>query len=408
MKLPRSRVLIPISVALIAIPALQYVFNQKYSFPEPRPFMGSSLYNPYQHLDTSKWRVANFHAHTRCYAGLTNGASNLDKSLDTCYRYLNYDIIGISNYQSIDRYESLNKWFIPVYEHGYQYYKNHQLVINARKVSWLDYVFRQTLSNKQTVINRLKKDKSAIVTLVHPVKRRAYSFKDLKYLGNYDCLEIADNERVFTSYYDTILSAGHPVFLMANDDTHDLSKPGDMCHSFNVINSDLNRDSILHAIKTGCLFGVDLIGNSNNSLQEKRNEIHKLPEIKSVVVKNETLSICLSKPVRTIKFIGQNGILKKRIINSATGSYAFTPQDTYIRSEIECPDGTLFYLNPVFRYNGSLSSVRLPVKDRFTTWGSVTFLSIVLLFPFTRLIRRRYNSKSKVMIELSPDSNIST
>ena len=47
---------------------------------------------------------------------------------------------------------------------------------------------------------------------------------DLRYLSNYNCLEIANHERPFTTYYDTILSAGHPVFIMADDDTHDLKK----------------------------------------------------------------------------------------------------------------------------------------------------------------------------------------
>ena len=219
-----------------------------------------------------------------------------------------------------------------MYEHGYQYYKNHQLVINAKKVSWLDYFFRQTLSNKQFIINRLKKYTSVILTIPHPVLRQAYSFNDFKYLSNYNCLEIANNKRLFISYYDTILSAGHPVFLMADDDAHDLTKINEGCHSFNLINSELVKDSILHAIKTGRLVGVNFNISSFKTNEEKKSALQELPEITSVAVNDDTFSVSLNKPVKIIKFIGQNGAEMKRIADCTSGSYFFSKQDTYIRT----------------------------------------------------------------------------
>ncbi len=360
--------LIP-ALLILALLFSQFVLNTKYTFPAPHVFRGDSLYNPYRDMDAKRWKIANLHAHTKAYLGLTDGSANHDDSLVRYYKYFNYNIIGISNYQSISETEGSNKWYIPEYEHGFQYYKNHQLVLNAKKVSWLDYFFRQTLDNKQYIIDNLKKDSSVLLAIVHPDKRKAYSLSDFRYLGNYDCLEIADNETVYTSYYDTILSTGHPVFLLADDDTHNLNKPNDACQAFNVINTSLDRDSILQAIKRGCLFCVRLKSYEDMTNEKKRSTILKLPGITGIKVRSDTITVSLDQDVNTIRFIGQNGTEKKRIINSNTGFYYFNPTDTYIRTEIECTDGTVYYLNPVFRYNGMKIYDDPPEENILRTWA---------------------------------------
>ena len=63
-----------------------------------------------------------------------------------------------------------------------------------------------------------------------------------------------------------------------------------------------------------------------------------------------------------ITFIGQEGETKKIVRLSKTGWYKFQPGDTYIRTEITfiknykyptVGTGSTFYLNPVFRYDGT-------------------------------------------------------
>jgi hypothetical protein len=367
-----------ILIALI----FQFVINAKYTFTEPHAFKGEYLYNPYQGVDSTKWRIANFHAHTRLFPGKTDGDTKSSQFIDSVYRYFGYSIIDISDYQRINTYGNKNEWFVPVYEHGYQYYKNHQLVLNAKNVNWLDFFFRQTLSNKQSIINKLKKDTSVVLTIVHPVLRKAYSYNEFKYLSNYNCLEIVNNNRLFTSYYDTILSAGHPVFLMANDDAHDMRKISEGCHSFNLINTDLVKDSILHSIKTGCSVGVDLNISLYKTNEEKKAGLQKLPEITSVTLKNDTLSVRLNLSVKSIKFIGQKGVERKRITNCATGTYFFSKQDTYIRTEIECHDGTIYFLNPVFRYDGVRLTDNVTSYNVLKTWAWRSAVLAVLLLIF--------------------------
>jgi hypothetical protein len=358
------------------------VVNPKYSFPEPHPFKGRHIYNPYLNSDPAKWGIGNFHAHTRKFFEHSNRAARSIPFLDSLYKSFGYCIISISDYQFINRYENKNEWFIPVYEHGFQYFKNHTLVLNAKKVNWLDFPFRQTLNNKQLIFDQLKKDTSVLLTMVHPIYRKAYSDIDFKYLGNYDCLEIANHERLFTECYDTVLSYGHPVFLMADDDSHDLTNIKDICSSFNLINCDLSKDSILKALRTGQSIGVKFNLDSYKTNEEKREALLNLPEINSITFKNDTLTVSLNQSVKTIKFIGQHGMEIKRFTDCTKGSCLFSNQDTYIRTEVECNEGTVFFLNPLFRYDGIKFSYYAPAFNVYKTWAwrSVTLFLLLLIF----------------------------
>jgi hypothetical protein len=370
---------VTILVGIILI--TQYVVNPKYTFPEPRAFKGEFLYNPYSRIDSARWERANFHVHTRSHFGMTSGADS-NEFVDRFYRYFGYGVIGISDYQKINRYESRNPWFIPEYEHGFMYYKNHQLVLNARKVSWIDYFFYQTLSNKQYIIDRLRNDSSVVLTINHPALRQGYSYNDFKYLGNYNCVEISNNDRLFTSYYDTILSAGHPVFLMANDDAHNLTKIVEGCHSFNLINTVPERDSILQSLRKGCFIGVNFNVAPYKNNEEKKAALEKLPEIRGIALRHDTIDIRLSKPVKRFRFIGQNGSERKSVTGSPTATCIFGQNDTYIRTEIECEDGTLYFLNPVFRYDGKRLADNIPVPDTLKTWVYRSVVLIVLLLIY--------------------------
>jgi hypothetical protein len=381
--------IIGISAFILALLILQYLVNPKYNFPESHPFRGDYVYNPYRNVDSLKWNKANFHVHTRLYLGITGGALNTPLHLDSLYKYFGYNIFNISNYENISTFNINNKWYVPVYEHGFSYYKNHQLVLNGKKVSWLDYFFRQTLNNKQFIINTLKQDTSVVLTMVHPLFRKAYSHNDFKYLCNYDCLEIADHDYIFTSYYDTILSYGHPVFIMANDDSHDLANIYETVTCFNFINSDLLKDSILYALKTGRTIGIKLNLTSIKTNEEKRSAIMKLPGINSIFIRNDTIRVSLNKNVNTIKFIGQNGKEKESLNNCSEGSYLFRKTDTYIRIEIKCNDGTVYYLNPFFRYDGTRLTYYSATYDIRKTWTSRLMVLISLMMIFIILRRRK-------------------
>jgi len=342
-------------------------------------FSGEKLYNPYLGIDSTKWKRANFHLHTRLLFGLTAGASITNQIADDYYNFFNYDIHNTSDYMRINTFNSENKSYVPVYEHGYSYNKTHQLVLNAKKVFWGDYLFHQTLNNKQYIVDKLKEDTAALVTIVHPFRRKAFSISDFKYLGNYDCLEIVNDNANFSEYYDSALSSGHVVFIMADDDAHSLSDIKEGVHSFNVINTDLGKTSIIHSLRTGRSFGVKLNLHSSRTNDEKKEAIEKLPVLTKFEIIHDTITVKMNKNVNVIKFIGQNGALKKILFNRNSGSYPFRKEDTYIRSQITCYDGSICFLNPVFRYDGLNLPVNNPHISVLETWAYRLLFAVILL-----------------------------
>lgn len=380
-------ILLLITVALI----IQYGINVRYEFIQPPPLKGNLLYNPYHNIDTAKWQIANFHAHTHKIPDFFNETPRHTRYVDSLYTYLGYNIVGISDYQMINPFEKEHPWYVPAYEHGYMYFKNHHLVLNAKKVSWLDYIFKQTLDNKQYVINRLKEDPDALVTLVHPILRQALTHNDLKYLSNYDCFEVLDNKYQFLSFFDTVLSSGHHVFLMADDDSHNQKNQIECAACFNVINTVLVRDSILSALKTGRAFAVKLNLDVYKTNESKKTAIHDLPLLEAFDVSNDTIYLKFNKKVKTIKFIGQEGVERKSIDDTFSGACLFTKEDTYIRTEVECYDGTLFYLNPVLRYDGILNTDTSPAVNQKKTWISRSVIIAFLIICFSILLyKKRY------------------
>jgi hypothetical protein len=321
--------------------------------------------------------------------GLTGGAGITNQIADSFYLFFNYDIHSISDYMRINGTDNKNGVYIPTYEHGYSYYKTHQLVLNAKKVCWMDYQFHQTINNKQFIINKLKKDTATLITIVHPLKRNAFSEADFKYLGNYDCLEIVNNESCYAKYYDAALSAGHAVFILADDDAHDLSDFSEGAHSFNVINADLGKNSIVHALRTGRSYGVNLNLNSCKTNAEKKEAIEKLPVLIKFETKLDTLTVKMNKSVNSIKFIGQNGYLKKVSSDCSGSIYPFSKEDTYIRTEIVCNDGSVYFLNPVFRYDGIKLPDNNPRINIVETWiFRILFTFILIAIIFVRIKRR--------------------
>jgi len=360
----------------------QYIWDKKYKFPEAKPFSGNFFYNPYRNIDTSLWAKANFHVHTLSWMGLTNGRKNNDELVDSLYTYLGYKIFSISDYQKINPYLQKKPDYIPVYEHGYLPPKNHQLVLNAKKVSWLDYLFPQTIHNKQNVINTIKNDSSVLAAIAHPCLQNSYKPEDFKKLSGYDLMEVLNQNRFSLVHWDSALSSGHPAFILADDDSHDLKDiyTGGRCCTF--INSVLEKDLVLDALKCGRAYGADVKMHPDEPYSQKKIVLQQLTLLQNLTIHNDTLYLILSDTVRKIKFIGQGGQLKKEIKNAKDAFYEFSSDDTYIRTEVITNDESALYFNPVFRYNGNNIPVYKTSADNLQTWIWRSFFFILLLSCF--------------------------
>ncbi|RLD59600.1 MAG: hypothetical protein DRJ05_06165 [Bacteroidetes bacterium] len=359
----------PIGLILIIV-AINYITSPIYKFKEGIPFSGATIYNPYAGMEGKNWRKANFQIQSYAWKGITSGRGNSNGEIYSRYKSLGYDIIATSDYQKINRYKENEPWYIPVYEHGYGIRKHHQVLIGSNKVLWKDFPIFQTLSNKQHILNLLREE-NELVIIAHPKLRDAYSPDNMKYLGNYDGIEVLNNYCTSFEYWDAALSTGHYVTIIGNDDAHDIYNPNEIGRNCTFINaSSTDRKDILNALKSGNSFGASLSWSHGEPFDPKIERSKKIPRIKNIdLLKGDTISISTSTKAREFRFIGQNGKLLKKTKETKSASYVFKPGDTYVRTEIEFKDNTVFYLNAFCRMNGeSPKRTFSPEIDIYRTW----------------------------------------
>ena len=358
-------------LVLFAALALQYIICPVYDFPEPRPFSGDHWYNPYQTLH-GNWYKANFHAHSRAWLGVTDG---MDESRDVYRHYekIGYDVIGLSNYQSIQALRKGNHHFFPVYEHGYNIGKRHHLAIGAKRVIWSDYPFWQSRHHKQHLLKVLRRTTPCLV-IAHPMLMKAFSEEDFAGLTDYDAVEVLNHFVNSARLWDAALSAGRLVWIVGDDDTHNISDPGQTGVCWTMVNAlSARQDDIIAALKAGHMYGVQGRGGSmDNGLRYVR-------------IRNDSLLVEVERSAREILFIHDEGKILSTFSDTDRAGVPLTLRESYVRIEIQNEKSTM-YLNPVLRFDGAHLPSSSATTDVAMTWfrrlaaiGLLTAFSLVLL-----------------------------
>jgi hypothetical protein len=381
---------------MVLIFTIKYITCPVYNFPEPEPFSGDKYYNPYENLKTNQWKKANFQVQSYAWSGITSGRGNTNEEIYETYKSLGYDVIATSDYQKINRFRENQDSYIPVYEHGYGIKKNHQVLIGAGVVMWKDYPIFQTIHNKQNILNLLAED-NELVYIAHPKLRHGYQPENMKWLSNYDGIEVLNNYRTSLEHWDAALSAGKYVSILGNDDAHDISNPDEIGHHCTFINSPTNhREDILEALKSNRAFGAKIWRPHGESLEEKINRTRHLPQILDVKLLGDTLMISCDSIVKAFRFIGQNGQLLKSVGPSDSAFYVIGPQDTYVRIELEFENQTVYYLNPIARYvdeipnNKTIPEINVMKTAILRVVGFATLIFLALNYF---IIRKRIKSR---------------
>lgn len=356
---------------VLSLLTYQYLPTKIYTYPEVKPFEGEFFYNPYADLN-SHWLKANFHAHAHAWSGITKGSQSGD-IIENEYKNLNYDIFSVSDYfrlnPDVDKTYVL---YIPTYEHGTDIHKSHRHVIGTDKVDFYDITFQFNIHLKQYLIERLK-NSSAVLAINHPGIRDGHPKEILEKVSGYDCLEVFNRSRDYTSYWDAVLSAGKPVWLIANDDTHDvLYENNSIGISWTMLNVDKKSASeVLNALASGTTYGVQM----RNGLSEEEYRKHRAINENSIqflkVEDHNIIKIKLEHEAEYIRLIGQNGRTVIYAENTDYIEYEIQDNDTYLRTEIS-NSYTRILLNPIIRYDG--------VNPPINTLQSKTHWGYTLLF----------------------------
>ncbi len=375
-----------------------HLIAPKYNFPPAVLFQGKSFYNPYADMDSSQWQRSNYHMHSHAWGGITNGNGTEDKHIWEVYRDLGFSSIGISNYQSINKLNKDSSFYIPVYEHGYGIFKNHHLCLGAKKVVWFDMPYKQTISQKQYMIDVLRKH-TELISINHPSFFGGFSPANFTQLTGYDFIEVLNGYRNSIPHWDSALSAGRPAFIMANDDMHTLSDPIEPARRFISINSPTNnKDDIFTALKAGNAYGVYIITPEDETLEKKKTRLKNLAVLNDVTIKNDTLFVAISKPAKEFRFYTTHGELAAKVANTSKAYYVIKPTDSYVRAHIlfespNDPEGIQYFLNPIMR--SADGNIPLMPKATVDTRATLVFRIIAIasvLFVIANIIilRRRF------------------
>ena len=106
-----------------------------------------------------------------------------------------------------------------------------------------------------------------------PTGKNGYSLKDMAYLSNYDLVEALDKNWRSIPQWDAALSAGRPVYILADDDAHDINNPYQIGICATYINaSELKTGNLIESLKNGKSFGAELYMSEGESFEEKAIE----------------------------------------------------------------------------------------------------------------------------------------
>ena len=384
------RLLKSVGIGLVLVVIGPYIWGPIYRFPEAIPFSGPHFWNPYVQMAGS-WQRTNLHAHGHSWVGLTNGQQS-DEEVVQRYRDLGYTVPGVSDYQKIAAQHGVAT--LPIYEHGYNITKRHQLAIGARSVQWFDFLLWQSLSHEQYVINRVKA-KTDLVALAHPATRDAYTTEDLGQLTSYDLLEVVNGPFSVEDTWDAALSAGRPVWAVANDDTHDLTDTRRTAAGWNMVDAPTTSTSdVVSALRAGRSYAVLRTGSVESA---------NLTVLKAVDMSNNTLTVSVTGAESTFRFVGQGGVVRKTVKDATAASYTIGASDTYVRTVITSPQ-TVLYVNPVLRYDGSGLPRPAARVDLAATWalrgGSGLSAAVVSLAYARRRRRTQYPVARPVLADV--------
>ncbi len=390
-------ILLPI-VLLLGIFAWYYASCPIYKFDEPKPFSGNTFYNPYENTGENLWKKSVFHLHTKSWGGITDGYNNDYQSVIDVYKGLKYDVVNISNYMKVDETGIKKEEYIPSYEHGYNIRKTHHLGLGSKgKILWRDYLFPQSLSEKQHTIDLLK-ERCSYVAVNHPALRDGFWPKDFKYISGYDFFEVQNGAVLSDIHWDTALSNGHRAWVIANDDNHDVSKLDRVQREATfVYSASSNGDSILANMDKGKAFGVRFPRKEGAwTFEEKIKEAEKVTYPEKIQFQNDTLTLVWKEKMDSILFIGDHGVVLERITDTNAGFYVVRPQDTYVRIKLSAPTGLDYYLNPILRSNGEMPAKQyLASIAEGKTWAKRIIIGVSLVVLAALIISLRRKKKHK-------------
>ncbi|MDX1958455.1 MAG: hypothetical protein SFU98_07775 [Leptospiraceae bacterium] len=352
---------------LILLPSLFSVSKNGYSyfrltsnFEPTKEFTGDKIYDPYK-KGKKTWKKIALHLHSNEVS--FSVLRHTPKEIYQGYHKNGYHGIVITDYMKVTDISKLQGWNLSGYEWGCNPKKKHFLTIGTDTIVPEHFPWFSSLENVQWSINELKKT-GAFLVLNHPALNYAYTEDSIKNLSGFNAVEAISVFGYYTSYYDSLLSAGRPVFAMSTDDLHYFSdsvmdqidsspwknfiekslragkENGEALKRYILVNIDtVNPTSIKEALCKGDYISV---GKLHAEMPEPVVEDIGLLDGKKVFAR-------LKRPDK-IQVFGKNNRLLLETLDKTYIEYEITEKEPFVRLEIYSW-GNLVLSNPFFRYN---------------------------------------------------------
>lgn len=367
-----------------------------YDFPEPTPFSGPDIFNPYRNLDTTHcWKRANFHTHTRV-EGLANECEVWPEGVWEEYEKYGYDIVTFSNHNAITIHPFDENLQVNVYEHGYNLLKYHKLVFGSKDVNGFDHLLPIFAFQRQWQMDMLLGE-SDIVMLNHPLRTPFSSRSTMERLSGYHIMELDSGKSTENEYWDWALSAGHYSFGLANDDLHDPYRSSAIAVRSNFLCTPSGRwEDIRRVLLEGCYYSMRTPDYGSGDWEVKRERNKSIPEVEDIGLRGDTIFIRLSEVASSIEVIGQNHTLLLKSEQTDVAEYKMERSDPYARFVVRFPEGEVIYSNPFARYNADFQEIprREPAHRVNVTltvlWNTLLLVVVVgIIWGYRLLFRRR-------------------
>ena len=384
-----------LSVALLICAGL-WVATPIYEYPAPAEFSGKEWYNPYKGLDNMEWHRGNFQAHSKQDYSLNRENGNTDEQVYKAYRDLGYEFATLTNSQEITERSYYDFPYIPAQEYGINLMKTHLLLIGSYSSVFLDQPLFQGINTKQYRILRNRAD-NEIIALSHASRGKGFTEKDMKRLCHYDLLEVLNPTKNSIEYWDIALSSGRPVFLIADDDVHDVFQNREIGMRITMIPHTAEYARFIYnTLREGSTYGIHLNDKyANESRPVKRARLDSYAKPVYIHEDNDSISIRLSQTVAKIEFITDNGRKTASYTDTDSGSYKANAEDSYVRIAVYEKDGSFLLFNPLLRsVDGDRPAMPAVEKNRLATnlKVGIALLGLIIVYIY---LRRKITSRRR-------------
>jgi len=202
-------------------------------------------------------------------------------------------------------------------------------------------------------------------------------------------------------YWDVALSSGKPVSIIGSDDMHNISdslSSGRFCTLTYL--PDMNRNQLLSSIRENKTIAMWIPFIPGMNFTEKADMIRQSnPEIKSIEVLNDSLFIEFDTAVANFLLKGNNGETLLSYGHLQKLAYHVPGNEAYVRASYMTADGIQYFLNPIYRSNGSLPSrseraaSHITMHHRFNYFFAAILMVMLILVSSFIYLQKYYNKE---------------